>query len=576
MAESINRVNFKGQVGDIPSVSVSTGAADAMAGLANTLNGFSMKLQDKLDTNAAVESARQGAIDGAEKQLDDDLMFNPTIRGKAYTQSAVNTYKTRVDLDARKKISEIAAKYPTDPNRMKFELDAYKTGVMESMLPDVKAAFGLSFDINSQASISGANKNMIGAKQKKADAEALALEHQLHIGVQKAASGALSADRNLRRASQDQILLSRKELVAKYSSTITDAFGNQVPAFDPKDGVKALHEFDQTVMMSGISGWYAEQVEKGRTVQAMTEFTRGGGPMFTTHDDKGNLVQVPASDGLTEKNVAKITTQMQAGIKFSNSQVKHENALSDRRVKETSDKALNLFVSNAKFIQRDAMMPLIMSNPNIDGPTKLKIQSIHSKYGLGSPDDVRVVRETRANILNGAITDPSNLPVEGLSDETRAEYENLILTTKDKAHFSVQKDYGSAQTYLRNYFGVPVGSVIGGNQSAKQKRVGEALVDLFEAADDASRRRQGQIEAAQRDPSVKIDPPFDAVKWARDRRKEDIETFGADDGGASALEAAMAKRQTLMKDTTLEAADRKAQLAAQDAIIAQLRSGGTN
>lgn len=571
MAEAINRVGFKGKVGDIPSVSVSQGAADSLAGLANTLHGFSMKAQDRMDSAAAIESARQGAQDGAEKKLDEDLLYNPTIRGRSYTEAGINTYKSRIELDATKKINEITSRNATDPNRMKLELEAYKTGVMKTMVPDVKEAFGLRFDINSQTSISAANKGMISAKQKQADASALALENELHKEVAKVGGVSLSTDPQLRAAAQTSISLARKELIAKYSSTIEDAFGNKIPAFDPDEGVKALHEFDQTVTMAGISGWFEEQSEMGggASIKAMTEFVAGGGPKVHILDENGKVVSVPAQNALTVENVRKVTKQMQEGIRFSNSQIKHEQQQSDRRVKESNKETLRLFSQAQTVAQRQQILKLSRLNDDISAVTLGKMQEEVSRLGLGTEDDPTTVSTVRAQILVGQITDPTRLPTAGLSDNTRFELQGLVMSSKDKSHFTAGPEYAAGRTALTNYFGIPPGGIVigGGNMTKKQKRLGGAINDYMVAAEDVDSKRKAQMEAG-----LPVDKPFDGFKWAQARIKEDKDSFGGVDNNTQ-IETLAQKRKTIMENPNLDPADRRSQVEAIDLKIAGLRSG---
>lgn len=118
----------------------------ALAGLADQVGETAVQLGQIALKERATKAAKAGALAGAQVERDEEgniiapeLQEDNTIYGQAFRESAINAYKSGISLDAQKRLDELATEFGDDPTAYKKEADAYRSGVLQSLPPELQA-----------------------------------------------------------------------------------------------------------------------------------------------------------------------------------------------------------------------------------------------------------------------------------------------------------------------------------------------------------------------------------------------------------------------------------------------------
>lgn len=110
---------------------VASNAGKASFALADVLKDISVRVENRLDILAQDEAARAGAVEGAKGIP--SRQDQATIRGRAFNAAAQDAVLMRVDLEGRKKLSELEAAAPADATAFRSKADAYVKGHAEQL-----------------------------------------------------------------------------------------------------------------------------------------------------------------------------------------------------------------------------------------------------------------------------------------------------------------------------------------------------------------------------------------------------------------------------------------------------------
>lgn len=448
-----------------------------MSALADTAYRWSMKVQDDLDTEAKIEEARRGAKDGANKALDHQTLFAPTIRGQAYTESALRSYQQRVDLDMRQALNDLEGKHATDPAGYQRAVNDYAKGLMEGLLDEQKPIVEAELKVAAQAGAARIDKSAAAIRQAQVDGNIAALEVQIERDVTAAAGTALSNDPKLRAASQRYVMFQRERLAAQYNSTFVDRYGNEIPLYSSEKRTQAMEEFDQTVLMSSMRGWFMDAVESSGplgAVSAMSALTSGKGP--TIMGPEGEPIHVYGE--LKDENRLKLLGEVRAQIGFMNGQESHRQSQFDRAIEKYNEVVEREFLQ-ASTEQRMSIYLDMLRDPNVD-PTLLNRMDTHFKNDLKESDRY-VLRDTRLKIYTGEIKSWMDIPIDGISSADEGTLMSLLETQTEKDYFSNTNDFKAARDMLRNFYKIPVGStLVGVDASVQAGWFGQDMNELYD------------------------------------------------------------------------------------------------
>jgi hypothetical protein len=444
-----------------PEIDFRTGEAEAMRALAKTAHGVSMMVQDRLDDDARIEAAREGAIDGNNRQLNTDTLFAPTIRGQAYTESALKTYQQRLDLDVRQRMAQLEGQHRSDPTAFAQAAQEYKRGLMREVLPDLRPSLSVEFDLRQEVAAARVDKTAMAVAAAEAEANLAALEAAIETDLARDAAGLLSSDPAVSSTAQRSVFYGRERLEAEYGATFEDRFGNTVPLFTEEQRIIAMREYDQLVLMSSMRGWWQETVEETSGIgaaMAIAAMVEGQGPAVMDVD--GNPVQI--FDSLTEENRKTLLGEMRTQVTFMNSQEDRALRLQEKAVDDWNDDQLMAFTRLGTDRERVEFWSQYMKNPNADPMMAGKMEDLI--FERGDQTFPWVMKDVTHGIMTGRITSIDQLPEDGLSASDWKASAQLIAAVADKNHFSNSNDFNAAIDMLRNFHRIPSGvALFGGN-----------------------------------------------------------------------------------------------------------------
>lgn len=132
----------------VPSIQVSTGAAQFAQKQAQVFSDFSIKLEAQRDIEVAAEGKKAGKAEGAAgtfKPVDDT-----TIWARAFNEAGLASYANRLERKTRLKIGELKAEFPSNPAEFNKRVVAFKAGIMgeaKSVSPELAQVLGDQYDI---------------------------------------------------------------------------------------------------------------------------------------------------------------------------------------------------------------------------------------------------------------------------------------------------------------------------------------------------------------------------------------------------------------------------------------------
>ena len=266
--------------------------------------------------------ARQAIVDGQNGRLDPKLLFNPSFRGQAYTNNALDGYTKNLELNTRLETNRILNDNRMDSKKAKALLDSYIQGQIEGMPRELQERMGpqykLQSDILANAGLSKirAGENTRRLKQKQAVDQALDIERAKNTPLIGAGLG--SDDFTVKVQSVLAYQQQKSQIEGAYSSTLADG-EVEIPVYSESDKVTAIAEFNQIVGRSMISEQFRNVNDKAGYLR---DFRQGKlEESFYLRDDEGNQIADLRPDPKTR---AALDKGMQAAINSENAQIKKQ------------------------------------------------------------------------------------------------------------------------------------------------------------------------------------------------------------------------------------------------------------
>lgn len=313
-------------------INVDQGKARAWGSLADTTFRMSVRVDDRLDTEAAVESAR----DGMSGDITHGLMFSPTVRGRAYTQQAEKSYWNNLEATARLRMDELAAANRQNPQGMQEAVDQYIETTTGSLPDEFKQRARNYLTATSRSHIASARAALVKQRIAVAEAQGLLAERTATLEIDRLSGGLFSPDAESAAAAAVGLDAVRARLAALYSSTITDDLGNKVPVFSPEQQAKAGVMLEERVAKGALTGWYNEQSNKLGALRAINA-GQVRAPLVRDGEVVGTYNPI-ASLGSEDRD--RLISKLRGAYSTELSIQRSQQAMHDRAVKKRQDAML--------------------------------------------------------------------------------------------------------------------------------------------------------------------------------------------------------------------------------------------
>lgn len=469
MADRINatqQVIPQTSIQGVPTLSFSTGTADSLRRMAEVTRAVTVGVNQRLDTQASIDAARAGQIDGGKGVLNETLLYAPTIYGQAYTQAATQAYTSKLDMDARFQANRIYAENPNDPEAVANAMNAYRVGAVAAMPEEMRPGYNLGFGLLQQTAVSKANADFLSVAAAQAEGDAIARQADIDRTIARIAPQIFSTDPATSSSALDYIGYMRAQITGLYSSSMEDAFGNRVPAFSAVDRAKAELQFDSDVAYYGTLGWFEGQVQNGRGMSAMSRFINGEGSTFNyTDSDTGEAVTLFSGDALLPADKAKLIGEMRSMATAYRSQVTWEQGQNDRSLEQYNDNALLSFeLAAGDFGAANSIYTAALNDPRVDASTLSTMRTRLENFTGGISDPTEVARLTAAIYLGSdpytgrvyTLPDIISMQQQGvISPEDGMDIVKMFADRQDANYYTNWQEYKQGLTRLRQATGLP-------------------------------------------------------------------------------------------------------------------------
>jgi len=285
----------RSQIRPLPPLQFNSGATESLRDVAGSMFTLAGQVGGRLDELAQIE----GGQEGLSGNLDSELLYAPTIRGQAYTKSAVQVATTKLEREARAKMTEFAGKYINEPAKFKEAMGVY-TQELASILPEpMREPFtgyvgAMTLPVGVKLEQEATKRQMEVTR-----VQALSDERDLRLDVRNYSAGLLSDDPMTRAASQEAManIIARQEAI--YNSNVKDAHGNALPVFDLATQAHAAEVMRMDIMRSAVQGRFQDL-----PLDEMDEFIVGfkaGEIELPVADENGDVELVNMQDLITQK-----------------------------------------------------------------------------------------------------------------------------------------------------------------------------------------------------------------------------------------------------------------------------------
>jgi hypothetical protein len=503
----------------VPTLSFSTGTADSLRRMAEVTRAVTVGVNQRLDTQAAIDATRAGQIDGGKGILNETLLYAPTIYGQAYTQAATQAYTSKLDMDARFQANRIYAENPNDPEAVAKAMNAYRVGAVAAMPEEMRPGYNLGFGLLQQTMTSKANADFVAVAAAQAEADAIAIQADIERTIGQVAPLVYSSDPAAAQHALTYVGYLRAQIDGLYSSTITDAYGNEVPAFAASDRAKALLQFDSDVAHYGTLGWFQSEVDAGNGDMALLQFKNGGGATFDyTDPDTGEVMSLFAGDALLPKDREALIGDMRQLVAERRAQTTFNQSQQDRFVDKAADNAMLMFATASTWEEQKAILDGYSSLPYADGTTVNSMKAL-LRSDPGGFSNPRTAAWVNASVATGVdlftgepITAEDIFALQqagALSAEDAGKAMVTLSQTQDKNHYSSKDSWGDAIERLRSVSGLPQAGDLTSWSTTSDLRLqrfnegrlelqdwAETKIELGEPATDAEIREKAKLIAA--------------------------------------------------------------------------------
>lgn len=377
----------------IPAINIDQGRARAWRQTADNLFRIELRRQDALDTEAALDGWRQGF----SGDLNDGLMFAPTIRGEAYTQQAVKSYFQNLEANARIRVDELAAANARDPQGLTSALGEYINGVTANLPQEFAGQARAYLTATGRPYIANARKDLVEAKQAQAEASAIFAERSATLELDRLSADLFSSNAEVAGAAAEGVAAVRARLSAIYSSSVEDDLGNRHPVFSPKSTAKAAIAMEERIARGTLLGWFDKTSNKVGALAAMRD-----GQVRAPLVDGGKVVgyynpmeQLSAEDQRSLVNSARAMISAEVGL------ANQLDARRDRLERRRDQSALaDIYRASAS----DPAAAMALAEPLLastqDPATVRAVSEIIGQYGIVDPKNSAYYTSAEAIVRN--------------------------------------------------------------------------------------------------------------------------------------------------------------------------------
>lgn len=456
----VDRPSFRPPVQIRPAaqIDLSNTSGEFIQNLSNTFNRMRVEVDKRLDKKARIDATRDGIRDGQSGRVDADLLYAPTLRGEAYTQSALETYSRTLELQTKDTLDDLANKHQFDPNKFKEEAEAYINGRAEDMPEAVDSTVGESYLQRSALSVN--------TYQAEANARAVALERSSRkagverqqrrrvLEVDRLSAHIYSDNNELRERALTELFQNREDIIASYQSTFTDAFGNEHPVYSPEESQRALEEFSAQTRVSSVKNWFNSQPSK---IDALRHFERGN--LKAEAVDLGTVKDVPGGvkvlfeplgepggsnvSALSTGEIEQMVSFMRAGVSRDLNLQKNAAVQAEKVEKRNDDIKEADFYAEEDPIARETKGQDIMAT-SADPARVKRVREDLNELGPQGHTESGVLRQVDIDIADGILDDPSDLDGYNLSRKDRQRLSRTLIDRRNNNSVVSTKSFSTA------------------------------------------------------------------------------------------------------------------------------------
>lgn len=250
---------------EIPTIQYSSGNARALAQFSRDLFSISNQFEDQLDQQAEAESASAGTIAGATaaaKGTTPELQTYGTIRGRAFSKAAIESFASTLDTNAVAKLSQLQQQFWNDPAGLEKAWGDYSSGVaseLDKTSPEQGIAFRNRALIRSLPAIEAAKDTAYKLTRSEADAKLIENESALRAEIKANSADLFSENPDRSRAAANAVSMVQNDLMRIYNAK--DPTTGK-PLYTPEEIAKAKKNFTDVTMSEGVLSWFDEQPDK--------------------------------------------------------------------------------------------------------------------------------------------------------------------------------------------------------------------------------------------------------------------------------------------------------------------------
>jgi len=436
--------------------------------LTNANEAHTRQLRQDMDV-AKKEGERIG-FNAAEK-------FRPMQSGslfaRQFNESGLHMASEQVSRTTQKKIKELKAKYPANPEGLTTAMSGWKDGFEAELPEEMQPTFGLNYDTIAQAAIDSA-----AAERKQLNAQAAAArfydyDREVTNTVEELApktfapgpegDSARAAMATIRQNYMETLSGNGPEGEYEVAGYKIKSVPGRSGAFSPLEIAKKMTAFDNAVIGNGVYGNFQTEVDAGRGTEAYMNFAKGN-MQVTVVDKQGNPQSMKVTDVLTNEEMEEISGKMRTYVgglngieegefrKWERGRERYNAAkLTDAyrasiRV-ETDPKTNEQRIIGGDPVALQGMIADALVDPMVKPETLEKMQKLAADLGTGNIDNPMTTGTTWTGIATGEISDYRSIPTTGISDTTRVKMYQSIDDRNKGQHWSNSNRYKVAADY---------------------------------------------------------------------------------------------------------------------------------
>lgn len=451
-------------------------ADDGTVSLLNTTASVFMNVgteAHKRQLNQDLDRAMtEGAKIGYEVGKDFKPIRNGSLFARQFNRYGLASAGQKVSIHAHRRIRELSEQNPANPDGLRQALEAWHDGYVQDLPEEMQGNFSINFESMAVGAIDKAIANRKVLDGQIAAAEFYEYERETQKAMEALApmafrvgpegDSARAALATMRQNYAESLIGNGPEGEYEVGGYKVKSVPGRSGAFNPLEIQKKLRGFDNMMIEAGAYGYFQDEVEAGRGVEAYMNFAKGNMEISTVTND-GKLESVRIGDVLTNDEMDGLAGKMRSFIgglnsieegehrKWERSRARYNDSVTRQayrmamQVEEMEDGTRRIVGGDPVALQN--MIANALNDPNVEPATIGKLQELANDLGSGQIDNPLTVNETMVGIATGAINSYQDVPKAGVSDATRVKmYESIDQRLKGE-HWSKSTRYSIAEQY---------------------------------------------------------------------------------------------------------------------------------